>query len=273
MNKILTFFIIMLVIFSFDYLILVWTNSLTLNISYLDYLRNGLMGDWGPTLRYEDKTVIEALFANWQTTIILLLSSFFISNIIATLLALFIATKWGKVLDFPINITTYILVCTPVIISAPIMIHQFIFSWNWGDLQAYTFPIIVLTLSICSLYFKYLRLGLLESLDKSFIAAAYAKGLSSTRILIHYALRDGLGTFLSIIPSTLVQLFSMVIAVEYIFDLPGMGRFAIQSALNRDYPVVLGMINITVILTYIMTLLVEFLQIKLVPKLRMKHVF
>lgn len=270
-QKLLIFTFVLFTIFTFDFLILKFTHSQMSTSSFFEFIYNCFKFDWGPSNRYADATVTMAIFANWGTSFKLLLSTFFLSNIIATGLALFCISKVGLAFDFTLNFISYLLICTPVIISSPIIIQKFIIEMDWGQLDKLYYPVIVLTIFLGANYFKYIRLGLRESLIKNFIAAGYAKGLPQKRVILFYALRDGFGAFLSMLPNSIINLFSLVMAVEYIFDLPGIGRFVVQSALNLDYPVVLGMINLCVIVTFTIGIIVEQIQMILIPRLRFSN--
>lgn len=257
-NNVLSIITVMLFLFSFDYLIL--QSTIGVEYGFWEYIFHSFIGNWGESVLYENMRVLDIISLQYGVTLKLFFGSFFTSLIMGLLISLFVASNIGKYFNTICSFISYLFISTPVIALAPIIIHLFVINNQWGEMHNLIFPITSLNLILISIFFQYFKLGLSEGLDRPFIAAAYAKGISQKRIFFNYALRDGAGLFFSIIPSTVIQLFSMIMAVECIFDLPGIGRFAVQSAINKDYPVVLAIINLCVIFSLILNMVINYLK-------------
>jgi oligopeptide transport system permease protein len=112
------------------------------------------------------------------------------------------------------------------------------------------------------------RGGVIEILSHDFIRTARAKGVGPVRILFKHALKGGLLPVVSFLGPAVAGLLTGSFVVETIFQIPGLGRFFIQSAFNRDYTLVLGTVIFYATLIVLLNLLVDIIQVWLNPKLR-----
>jgi oligopeptide transport system permease protein len=109
---------------------------------------------------------------------------------------------------------------------------------------------------------------MLEVLSQDYIRTARAKGLSQTRIVFVHALRGGITPVISFLGPAIAGLLAGSFVVETIFQIPGLGRFYVQAAFNRDYTMILGCTIFFAFLIIVFNLLSDIVLVYLNPKLR-----
>ena len=129
-------------------------------------------------------------------------------------------------------------------------------------------PVIALMLPQVAVIARLSRAAMVEVLNQAYIRTARAKGLTENRVVIRHALRAALLPVVSYLGPAVASVVTGAVVVEQIFQLPGMGRFFIQGALNRDYPVVLGIVIVFAGAVVVMNLVVDLLYGVLDPKVR-----
>ena len=112
------------------------------------------------------------------------------------------------------------------------------------------------------------RGGMLEILTQDYIRTAKAKGASGLRVIVKHAMRGGLLPVISFIGPAVAGLIAGSFVIETIFNIPGLGKDFVQSAFNRDYTLVLGVVMFYAILIVFLNLAVDILQVVLNPKLK-----
>ena len=140
---------------------------------------------------------------------------------------------------------------------------------GWGDIPGdKILPSITLGAGFAAYIARLSRGGMLEVLSQDYIRTARAKGLSETLIILKHALRGGLIPVVAFLGPAFAGLLSGSFVVETIFQIPGLGRFYVQAAFNRDYTLILGMTIFLSTLIIVFNLLSDMLAIWLNPKLR-----
>jgi len=112
------------------------------------------------------------------------------------------------------------------------------------------------------------RGGMLEVLSNDFIRTARAKGLSETRVILRHALRGGLTPVVSYLGPAAAGLISGSFVVETIYQIPGLGRFFVEAAFNRDYTMIMGTVLVYATLVLMLNMVVDVLLTWLDPRLR-----
>ena len=159
-------------------------------------------------------------------------------------------------------------------VNTPNKGHQLTLYWlppsRWNGFPSRNVILPVITLS--GLYMAYIarltRAGMLEVLRSDYIRTARAKGLSETQVVIRHALRGGLMPVVSYTGPALAFLVTGTVVVERIFVLPGLGNYFIQASLNRDEPLILGIVAFVAIALLLMNLLVDVAYAYLDPRIR-----
>jgi oligopeptide transport system permease protein len=164
----------------------------------------------------------------------------------------------------------------PNFVLGPILVLVFSLTlyWlppsRWNDFPSRNAILPIITLS--GLYMAYIarltRAGMLEVLRSDYIRTARAKGLSETQVIIRHALRGGLMPVVSYTGPALAFLVTGTVVVERIFVLPGLGNYFIQASLNRDEPLIIGIVSFIAITLLLMNLLVDIAYAYLDPRIR-----
>ena len=216
-------------------------------IQYFDYLSGVLVGDFGPSFRYPTRSVTELISLGLPITFELAIYSIIFALCIGVLAGILGALRPNTLLDYVPMSTAMIGICIPSIILGPSLILIF-GIWldllpvsGWGYMPG---DKILPTLTLGTAYAAYCarltRGGMLEVLNQDFIRTARAKGLSETRIIIIHALRGGLTPVIAFLGPAMAGLLAGSFVVETIFGIPGLGRFYVEAAFNRDYTMILG---------------------------------
>lgn len=150
--------------------------------------------------------------------------------------------------------------------------HEFslpVGGWNGGALANMVLPVVVLSLPQVAVVSRLMRGSMVEVLRANYIRTARAKGLPMTRIVLRHALRAAVLPLVSYLGPALAAVLTGSLIVEQIFGLPGIGRYFIQGALNRDYTLVMGVVICYAALVIVLNLMADILTGILDPKVRL----
>ena len=228
---------------------------------YLKVLKGYLQGDLGPDYKYPNRTVNELIGDSFPVSLELGLLSLLIALVLGITAGLIAAVRRNSVFDYSAMSLAMIGICLPTFVMGPILALLFAIHLHWFNASGWDFardrvlPAMTLGCYFAAFIARLTRGGMLEMLSQDFVRTAKAKGASTARILFKHALRGGIAPVVSFV-------------VETIFDIPGLGRFFITSAFNRDYTLVLGTVLFYAVLIIFFNLLVDILQLWLNPKLK-----
>lgn len=248
-----------------------------LGAQYVDYLAGVARGDLGPSLKYKDKSVLQILQENYPISLRLGLSAISIAVVVGVSLGVIAALRQNGLADNGVMTLAILGVCIPTFVTAPLLVLVFASrlgwlptaGWNDGALPNMVLPVIVLALPQIAIISRLTRAGMIEVLKSNYIRTARAKGLSETRIVVRHALRAALLPLVSYLGPAFAGLITGSLVVEKIFNLPGLGKFFVISALQRDYTVVMGMVIIYATLILVLNLLADLLLAVLDPRVRL----
>jgi oligopeptide transport system permease protein len=144
-------------------------------------------------------------------------------------------------------------------------------GWEPGSIRHLLLPTIALALPPLSVIARLVRASMLELLSSPFIRTAFAKGLPLHTVILRHAMRPALLPVASFLVPAVASIMTGSLVVESIAGLPGIGRYMVQGALNRDYTLVLGMVIIYSTLLIVMGLLVDLLYAWLDPRVRFER--
>ena len=142
-------------------------------------------------------------------------------------------------------------------------------GWEPGSIRHLVLPVVALTLPPLGVIARLTRAGMLDVLRSDYLRTAAAKGLPLRTMILRHALRPALLPVASYLAPALASIMTGSLVVESIAGLPGIGRYMVQGALNRDYTLVLGMVIIYSTLLIVMGLLVDLLYAWLDPRVRL----
>lgn len=244
---------------------------------YLDYLVGVAHGDLGPSLKYKDKTVLQILKENYKPSLRIGISAILIASVTGVSLGVLAALRQNRPADTGVMAVAILGVCIPTFVTAPLLVLAIASKlgwlptggWNDGALANMVLPVTVLALPQIAIISRLTRAGMIEVLHANYIRTARAKGLPEGRIVTRHALRAAILPLVSYLGPACAGLITGSLVVERIFGLPGLGKFFVVSALQRDYTVVMGMVIFYAALILILNLVADLLYAVLDPRVRL----
>ncbi len=244
---------------------------------YVRYLGDVVRGDFGPSLKYRGKTVLDILEENYKVSLILGLSAIAIASIVGVSLGVIAALRQNRVADYITMAVAILGVCIPTFVTAPLLVLALASKlgwlptagWNGGALANLVLPVTVLALPQIAIISRLTRAGMIEVLRSNYIRTARAKGLPESLIVRKHALRAAVLPLVSYLGPACAGLLTGSLVVEQIFNLPGLGKFFVISALQRDYTVVMGMVIVYALLILVLNLIADALYAALDPRVKL----
>ena len=138
-----------------------------------------------------------------------------------------------------------------------------------GMFRSLTLPAITLALSLIAVVIRTLRSSMLEVLSSEYIEAARARGLTERRVVIRYGLRNSLGAMITVIAVNIGYLIGGTVVIETVFQIPGLGSLLVESALRRDYTLVMALTLIAGVAVVAISLATDFIYALLDPRVRL----
>lgn len=243
---------------------------------YLLYLQNLLHGDFGPSYNLPDFTVAELFAKGLPISMQLGVIALFLALIIGGVLGITAALYQNKGADYAVVATATAGSTIPTFVIAPLfqLLFALTLKWfpvgGWGD-GAFinkVGPIITLMLPQLAIVARLMRGSMIEALRSHHIRTARAMGLSDYSVVIRHALRGALLPIVSYAGPAAAALITGSIIVESIFAIPGVGRYFVEAALNRDYTLVMGTVVVIAIFTILFNLIVDILYAAVDPRVR-----
>jgi oligopeptide transport system permease protein len=214
---------------------------------YFDYMGGVLVGDFGPSFRYPGRGVSEMIYTGLPVTLELAIYAILIAVFVGVFAGVLAALKRNTILDFIPMAIAMIGICVPTFLMGPLLV--LIFGINlellpvsgWGNLPGdKILPSITLGFAYAAYIARLSRGGMLEVLSQDFIRTARAKGLAERVVVTKHAMQGGLIPVVSFLGPAVAGLLAGSFVVETIFQIPGLGRFYVEAAFNRDYTMILG---------------------------------
>lgn len=242
---------------------------------YLTYMENLVQGDFGPSFKYPTHTVNDLIAAGFPATLELSFYAIIFALILGLFAGIMASLKTNSLQDYVPMSAAMIGICMPSFVLGPILLLIFgiWLQWlpvaGWGQIPGdKILPSITLGASYAAYIARISRGGMLEVLSQDYIRTARAKGLSTLRIVFVHALRGGITPVISFLGPALAGLLAGSFVVETIFQIPGLGRFYVMAAFNRDYTMILGCTIFFAFLIILFNLLADIMLVWLNPKLR-----
>jgi len=247
-----------------------------LSVQYWRYLRGVAHGDFGPSFRYRDFTVTELIAQGLPVSVTLGLAALALSILIGIPLGAVAAVRHNQPLDHALMAVSLIGLALPTLVVAPLLALFFgiklgwlpVGGWEPGSLRTLVLPAFALALPLIAFVSRLTRASLLEVLGSAFIRTARAKGMPEFVVVMRHALRPALLPVISYLGPATAAVLTGSLVVETLFNIPGMGKYLVQGALNRDYTLVMGFVVVYATLTLVMNLLVDLAYGVLDPRVR-----
>ena len=242
---------------------------------YLAYLRDLAQGDFGPSFKYPGRSVNELIGAGLPVTAELGVYALLLATLIGALVGVIAALKPNTAQDYLPMGLAMIGICVPSLLLGPLLVLVFgiQLEWlpvsGWGDIPGdKILPSITLGAAYAAYIARLARAGMLEVLSQDYIRTARAKGLPEWQVVVKHGLRGGLLPVLAFLGPAFAGLLAGSFVVETVFQIPGLGRFYVQAAFNRDYTMILGTSVFLSVLIVLFNLLSDLLAAALNPRLR-----
>jgi oligopeptide transport system permease protein len=250
--------------------------NLPLPEQFLRYLVRLAHGDFGPSLVYKDFTVTDLVAKGLPVSLKLGGLALVFALIWGVTAGLIAAANAGLWLDRVVSMKATLLTALPSFVTAPLLVLVFgltlgwlpVSGWNEGAAANLVLPVIALGLPYAGAIAKLTRAGLATALAEDHIRTARARGLTPMRVLFRHALRPALVPVASYVGPAAAGLLTGAVVIETVFALPGLGRYFVQGALNRDYPLVLGVVTLYAGLIIVFNLLADLAYGWLDPRVR-----
>ena len=245
-------------------------------MQYLRYLNNLLHGDLGPSYILLNFSVAELFRVGLPVSIRIGSLAMLLSLVAGCAFGVVAALRQNKAVDYMVIATAAAGSTIPTFVIAPIFQLVFGLTWHmlpvggWNDGAALNTigPVITLALPQLATVARLMRGSMIESLHANHIRTARAMGLSDYAVVVRHAMRGALLPIVSYAGPAAAGLLTGSIIVETIFQIPGVGRYFIDAALNRDYTLVMGTVVMIAIFTIVFNLIVDVLYAVVDPRVR-----
>ena len=241
------------------------------------YLLNLLQGDFGPSFRYPGRSVNELIYSGLPVTLELGVYALLFALLIGISTGVIAAVRpetWQDYLPMSVSMAG---ICLPSFVLGPLLVLVFAIWLEWLPVSGWgqypgdkILPAITLGAGYAAYIARLTRGGMLEVMSMDYIRTARAKGLSEPMIILRHGLRAGLLPVVSFIGPAAAGLLSGSFIVETIYQIPGLGRFYIQAAFNRDYTMILGTTILFATLIVVTNLLSDIFSAMLDPRIRFR---
>jgi oligopeptide transport system permease protein len=241
---------------------------------YLDYLNGLAHGDFGVSTKYRDRSVSDIIRQGLPVSATLGILAFGFAMGVGLPVGFFTAARRGQWEDFTGSFLAILAVCIPGFVIAPFLILFFSIKWRlfpvglWESPWHTILPMISLGFLFAGRIARLMREGMLSAMQSEFVTAARAKGLSENKLLLKHVLRIAVLPVVSYSGPMLADLLTGSFVVESIFQIPGIGVFFINSALNLDAMLLVGLSLLYATILVGMNLIVDFAYTVLDPRVK-----
>ena len=240
------------------------------------YIAGLLNGDLGPSYRYPDYTVSELIASALPLSAQIGAISLVLSLLVGSLAGIWAAVRRNTLTDRLVSVAAMTGISVPVFVVAPLLVLIFAVQLDWfpaswaGSVgpERLLLPVVALSLPQIAYVARLMRVSMIEVLSSDYIRAARAQGLSTATIVTAHALRPAILPLLSYLGPAIAAVLTGSVVVEQIFGVPGLGQLFVRAALNRDYPLVLGIVILYAVLVIALNLIVDILYGFVDPRIR-----
>ena len=247
---------------------------------YVRYLGNILHGDFGPSFRYKDYSVNELIGNTLPNSLILGVTALCGALFFGILVGLISAVKQNSPADYVSMSVAVLGISVPLFVVGPVLMYIFAVKLKWlptsgwingrQGLKTLVMPALALSLPYFAYIARLSRASILEVLRSDYIRTAYAKGLSYPAVLFKHALKGAMLPVISYLGPAFAGIITGSVVIEKIFLVPGLGTFFVQSALNRDYTLIMGTVVMYSVILILMNFFVDILYAVIDPRISYK---
>ncbi len=214
------------------------------------YIGSILQGDFGPSFQYRDYSVTELIATGFPVSLRLGASAILLALLFGTIIGTTAALNQNTKLDYSVMFFGMIGISIPNFVMAPLLVLLFsivlnVFpagGYNNGSFSNMVLPVTALALPQVAYIARLTRGSMIEVLSSNFVRTAKAQGIPTRNIILGHVLKPTLLPVVSYLGPATAAIITGSVVVEQIFGLPGLGRYFVQGALNRDYTLVMGVV-------------------------------
>ena len=240
------------------------------------YVLNLARGDFGPSFQYKDYSVTELIAAGFPVSLRLGGSAMILALLLGVTAGTIAALRQNSRTDHAVMAVSMTGISIPNFVMAPLLILLFAVTLGWlpaggigdGSLPYLVLPVISLALPQVAYIARLTRGSMIEVLRSNFIRTARAQGLPERTVILRHALKPALLPVVSYLGPATAAVITGSVVIEQIFGVPGLGRYFVQGALNRDYTLVMGVVVFYGALIILFNLLVDLVYAWLDPKVK-----
>ncbi len=247
-----------------------------LYVQYVQYLWNALHLDFGPSYIYRDFTVTQLIFQSLPYSLKLGSFALIIAVVGGVAAGVVAALRQNGVVDYALMSVATIGLTVPNFVVGPVLSLIFAVMLHWvsaggwgeGSLRDLALPVIALALPQLAIFARLTRGSMIETLRADHIRTARAYGLPQRVVVISHALRGALLPVVTYLAPAAAAVLTGSVVIETIFSIPGVGRYFVTGALNRDYTLVMGTVVLIAAFIIVFNLIVDLLYAVLDPRVR-----
>jgi oligopeptide transport system permease protein len=241
---------------------------------YLDYMSNLLRGDLGPSTKYGGWTVTELIAGAFPVSLELGCYALAVALTIGMIAGFAAGLRPNSATDYvPMSLAT-LGICLPTFVMGPLLILLFGIALGWLNSSGWFFMSdrVLPALTLGGYYAAYTsriaRTGMIEVLSQDFIRTARAKGATEWRVIFKHALKGAIQPVVTLTAPVTASMITGSFIVEKVFDIPGLGRFFVAAAFNRDLTLLMGCVLLFATLIIVLNLIADIALVWLNPRLR-----
>lgn len=241
---------------------------------YLIFLGGLVRGDLGPSMRYRNHSVNDIIAAGLPVSLTIGGLAFLFALGAGIPLGFHAAIRKGQFADQAGSLLAITAICVPTFVAGPLLVMVFGVKLRWFPVALWdsawhtVLPVLTLGIYFAGRVARLMREGMLNTLHAGFITTARAKGLSEGAVFWRHGFRLGVLPVLSYSGPLLADLLTGSFVVENLFQIPGIGVFMVNSSLNRDYTMVVGLVLLYAVLLLVLNLVVDLLYAVMDPRVR-----
>jgi len=245
-------------------------------VQYGLYLGRALKGDLGPSFKYQDYTVTELIATGFPVSFRIGIAAIILALIVGIATGILAALRQNSLIDHLVMAAAMTGITIPNFVVAPLLALVFglyfrllpVGGYGDGSLRYLILPIIALALPPLAAIARLTRGSMIEVLRANYIRTARAKGLPGRLVILRHALRPALLPVVSYLGPAIAGIITGSVVIEQIFGIPGIGRYFVQGALDRDYTLVMGVVIFYGALIILLNLAADLVYGLIDPKVR-----
>jgi oligopeptide transport system permease protein len=242
---------------------------------FLRYVWGVVRFDFGPSIRFRDYTVADILVTGLPYSLTIGFWAVMVATVTGVTLGILGALKRNSIIDYSAGVIAVIGIAVPIFVLAPLMQVYFALTLRWfpvggwtGGWRSLVLPIVALALPNIAYISRLTRTAMIETLRENYVRTARAKGIGNTRVIWRHALTGAILPVVAYLGPATAAIITGSIVIETIFALPGIGRHFVDAALNRDYPLVMGITILYGAFLIVFNILADILRGWLDPRVR-----